>query len=442
MNVSIPSASWPTLSSTAALTPESFSQLRYGLFVHYGLYSLLASGEWVMNRQRIAPGDYRQLADRFTAEHFDADQVCDLAVSAGMRYVVFTTMHHDGFRLYDTGLSDFNSVRSACRRDLTAEMVAAARRRGLRIGLYHSLNNWMEQPDGVAALEQADARQVFIERTHQRVEELARRYNPVDIFWYDGWWPFNADGWQSQRMNQTIRNHQPHILFNGRNGLAGDFATPEGHLGAPDPWRSWEACITLNNSWGYHAGDHDWKSPQQVVDMLATVANQRGNLLLNVGPRGDGSIPQPSSDVLLAVGQWLRRCGQCVDNTDCFTVGLQERNGHRSDWSHHGPFTASGNNLYLLLRRWPGRQLVIAGLQARVLRAQMLAEQPCAVKLTQMDDKLTIDHLPELPPDPVCPVLHLECDRPPELYLTGGMRIPRVTHPPYDPCPSDLLRPL
>ncbi len=421
------------------LTPDAYASLRYGMFIHYGLYSLLGRGEWALNRERMDLADYRRLADQFTAAKFDAEALCDLAVRAGMRYVVFTTMHHDGFRLYKTELSDFNSLHAAAGRDLTGEMVAAARKRGLRIGLYHSLNNWMDQPDAVAALEDSAAYQIFIRRTHQRVAELLRSYGPIDVLWYDGWWPFNAQQWQSAAMNRMARAIEPGLLFNGRNGLPGDFATPEGHLGAPDPWRPWEACITLNNSWGFHQGDGDWKSPGQVVDMLAAVAADSGNLLLNVGPRGDGSIPPPTVDVLEAVGQWLGRCGECIFNTDRFTYGLRERKDHRGDWCHHGPMTARGETLYVLLRRWPGRELVLGGLQCQVLGAKLLGVKgESSLRLAQKSQRVVVSGLPENSPDPVCTVLALQCDRPPVMYLGGGMRVPRVDHPPYDPCPSDL----
>ena len=240
-----------------------FVQARYGMFIHFGVYSLLERAEWVLNREAIPMAEYKQLAARFTAEKFDADALCGLAVRAGMRYVVLTTMHHDGFRLYPTKLSDFCS-----KRDLVGEMVTAARKHGLRIGLYHSLNNQADQPDAVAALEDKQAYERFIANTFERFRELVTRYNPIDTLWYDGWWPFNAEGWRAEELNAMVRAIQPHILFNGRNGLPGDFATPEGHLGAPKPWRPWEACMTLNDSWGFHAGDHNWKKPGQIADML------------------------------------------------------------------------------------------------------------------------------------------------------------------------------
>jgi len=409
-----------------------FTQARYGMFVHYGLFSLLGRGEWALNRERIPIDEYRKLNDRFAADRFDAGAICDLAVRAGMRYIVFGTMHHDGFRLYDTKLSGFKS-----RRDLTDEMIEAARGRGLRIGLYHSLNNWTDQPDAVAALEDRNAYETFIRNTHERIRELVTRYKPIDVLWYDGWWPFNAEGWRATEMNAMVRAIQPHILFNGRNGLPGDFATPEQHLTAPHPWRPWEAAITLNNSWGFHEGDHEWKTPQQIVDMLATCATGRGNLLLNIGPRGEGSVPEASTRVLEAVGDWLKRCGECVFDTDLFTVDLREKGDHRADWNHHGPVTARGNSLYWLVRRWCGQTATLAGIQCRV-RAVTLLGKNQTLPFTQQDDVVMLTNLPPQPPDPVCPVIRFDCDRPPRLYLCGGMRTPRVAHPHYDPCPSDL----
>ncbi|MDW8344717.1 MAG: alpha-L-fucosidase [Verrucomicrobiae bacterium] len=411
-----------------------FVRARYGLFVHYGLYSLLGRGEWVRNREQIPADDYAALAHQFTAERFDADAIADLAVRAGMRYVCFTTMHHDGFRLYDTQLSNFKS-----RRDLTGEIVTACRRRGLRVALYHSLNNWHDQPDAVAALEDTSARDQFLANTFARLRELVTRYNPIDVMWYDGWWPFDATGWRATEMNAMIREIQPHILFNGRNGLPGDFATPEGHLTAPRPWRPWEACVTHNQSWGYHAGDHDWKRPTEIIDMLARCAAGRGNLLLNIGPRGDGSLPEASVKVLTAVGDWLRRGGaEAIFDTDLFQFDPHVRGEHRADWTHHGPLTAKGRNLYWLMRRWPGTECALAGLECRVQRITELCTGQ-VISFEQRNGRVQLRGLPAVAPDFLCPVLRLECDRPPVLYLTGGMRTPRVPHPHYDPVKPDLL---
>ncbi len=416
-----------------------FAEARYGMFIHYGLYSLLGRGEWVWNREEIPMAEYTALADRFTAQKFDADALCDLAVRAGMRYVVLTTMHHEGFRLYDTALSPFNTVKTAARRDLVAELVTAARKRGLRIGLYHSLNNWHDQPDQVAALEDKAAYAQCTENTFARLRELVTKFNPIDVLWYDGWWPFNAEGWQGERMNAMVSAIQPHILFNGRNALPGDFATPEGHMGAPHPWRPWEACMTLNHSWGFNGGDHEWKSPTQVVDLLASAAQGRGNLLLNIGPHGDGSVPEESVRVLETVGAWLKRCGgEAIYGTELFTYDAYVRGNHRGDWCSHGTFTVRENCLHLLVRRWPGSVLTFGGMQAKVKSVQVLGTSGRPVAFKQEGTRVTLSGLPDTPPDPLCPVLRIECDRAPALYQSGGLRIPKVPHPHYDPAPSDI----
>lgn len=415
-----------------------FAEARYGLFIHYGLYSLLARGEWVMNREQIPSGEYRKLADRFTCAKFDADAICDLAVRAGMRYVVLTTMHHDGFRLYDTALSDFSTKKTASGRDLVAELVAAARKRKLRIGLYHSLNDWTGKPDAVDALEDKKAYEPFIKNTFDRIRELVTKFNPIDMLWYDGWWPFNAAGWRAEEMNAMVRTIQPHILFNGRNGLPGDFATPEGHLSAPAPWRPWEACITMNNSWGFHRGDHAWKSASDVVAMLAAVSAGGGNLLLNIGPRGDGAVPAQSARVLETVGNWLRVHGECIFGTEPFTFNLREKGIHRGDWYPHGPITARGHALYLFVPRWVGEELTLVGLESRVKRALLVCMNQ-KLRFRQTGAKIVIRGLPKESPDPVCPVIRLDCDGPPSMYITGGMRIPKASHPHYDPCPSDMM---
>ncbi|MEX2606743.1 MAG: alpha-L-fucosidase [Kiritimatiellia bacterium] len=415
-----------------------FEDARYGMFVHYGLFSLLERGEWVMNRERLSRDEMRKLAGSFDPAAFDAEALCDLAVSAGMRYVVLTTMHHEGFRLYDTELSSFNS-KAVCGRDLVEEFVQAARRRGLKTGLYHSLNNWYDSPDGSDALEDPADYEVYIEKTHARLRELVTRFNPIDVLWYDGWWPFDAHGWKAEEMNAMVRKIQPHILVNGRNGLPGDFGTPEGHMSAPQPWRPWEACMTLNDHWGYHCGDRNWKTPAEVVQLLMTAAQDRGNLLLNIGPRGDGSVPTASVDILHQVGRWLEHCGEAVYDTDPYTFGLMDRAGHNADWSHHGPFSRKGNILYQFLRYWPGAECVIAGLQATVERVTLLgAGNGEDLPFAQREDKVVISGLPEHAPDGIGPVLRLVCDGEPVMELSGGMRIPTVPHPPYDPCPSDI----
>ena len=418
---------------------EWFKKARFGVFIHFGLFSMPGRAEWVMNREKIPPEEYAKLADEFNPTEFDADAVCTLAKNAGAKYVVFTTMHHDGFRLYDSELSDYNSVK-ACGRDLTSEMIEAARNNGLRIGLYHSLNNWFDQPDAVAALESKNDYEVFIKATHDRIEELTTKYNPIDIMWYDGWWPFDADGWKAEKMNKMVSAIQPHIIFNGRNGLPGDFGTPEGHITAPEKWRQWEACMTLNDHWGYHAGDHNWKPAYEVVDMLVKVANGNGNLLLNVGPRGNGSIPEETVRIFERVGKWMKMNSDSIFDTDIFNFGPFERSGSRSDWSSHGKFTASGDTLFF---RWKypteDDDIVICGMENKVLNVGTLRGDD-GISFSQNREKLVISGVSTLPPDKTdCGIVFaIKCDDSPSMYICGGMRTPKVRHPHYDPLPPDI----
>lgn len=418
------------------ITIDQFTNFRFGLFIHYGLYSQLERGEWAMNREKIAPKRLREVAEEFDPRHFDADALCRLALHAGMKYIVLTSMHHDGFRLYRSELSDFSS-HAMCGRDLCAEIIQAARRHGLAVGLYHSLNNWFERPDAVDALEDRDAYQTFLTNTHARVEELVRNYD-FDILWYDGWWPFDGEGWQGEVINAKCRAIRPGLLFNPRNGAKGDFATPEQHLSAPVPWRPWEGCMTLNDNWGYHRGDDNWKSPREVVTLLCKAAAGNGNLLLNIGPKGDGSVPEESVRILEEVGGWIESCGECLRDNSVFTYELEHRNGHTGDWSHHGPITVSGDNLYLVATSWPGNEWTLGGLEAEVLGAELLpGETP--VDFDKVADGVFRFHgLPTERPDPLAPVFRIRCDRKPVMYNCGGMRIPSVPHPPYDPMPSDV----
>lgn len=198
--------------------------------------------------------------------------------------------------------------------------------------------------------------------------------------------------------------------------------------------------MTLNDHWGYHGGDTQWKTPSAVVGLLAKAAMGKGNLLLNIGPRGDGSVPDESQRIVGAVGKWLQRCGECIYDTDKFTWGLMQRTGNESDWSNQGPFTRKGRSLYQLVRFWPGEKLTVAGLNTPVESVTLLGEsgeRPC--RFEYADGKVVVSGLPADPPDPVCSVMRFDCREVPVMYLTGGMRVPAVEHAPYDPVPSDML---
>ena len=402
-------------------------EARLGMFCHYGLYSLLGRGEWTMNREQIPPAEYEQLADRFTAEHFDAGKLADLAVLLGARYLIFTTKHHEGFCHWDSQLTEYTAVQRGPKRDLVREVVDACRQRGLRIALYYSLNDWHHQPDAVAALEDPAAYEDFIGYVQGQIRELMTNYGKIDVMWYDGWWPFDAAGWRAEEMNAMVRSLQPEILINNRNALPGDFATPEQHV-TPTPGRLWEANMTTNDNWAYHPHDHNWKRPEALIRHLLTSARSQGNFVLNVGPRGDGSIPEEYYEIFGRIGDWVRANGEAFFNTDFCQM----------DWVHHGAWTVRGNTAYLHVLAWPGEELVVCGLQCRAQSARFLVSGE-AINFRQVEGQLTLSGLPVEPPDPLDTVIALEMDGPPRQYQTGGMRVPNVPHCQYDPVDPDLL---
>lgn len=421
---------------------RDFASARLGLFIHFGLFSVLGRGEWALNKERIPVEEYRKLADRFTADAFDADDICRRAAAAGCRYACLTTMHHEGFCLYDSEVNPFCAPKTACGRDLVEEFVVACRKHNLRVHLYHSLNHWTTSPDGVDAIEDAGKRKAFVDFAHERLVELVTKFNPIECVWYDGWWPLDAEGWRAEEMNEKLAAIQPHVLFNGRNGLPGDLATPEGHMSAPHPYRPWEACMTHNNNWGYHVGDRWYKPDFEVLGLLCKAATGAGNLLINLGPDGTGRLPQPSIEMLETLGEWTAMHGEAIYETQPLSMTLQlRREGDRADFSHHGHYAAKGNTLYFTATQWTGRELTFAGLECEPISARLLHDgTPLDVRYEpKADGSVTIAGLPETPPHRLGGVIAIECDAPPSLYLTGGLRIPRGKHPRYDPVASDML---
>lgn len=413
-----------------------FQTARYGLFIHYGLYSMLGRGEWVMNKEQIPSDEYMQLADHFTAENFDLDALLARAKEWGMRYAVLTCKHHEGFCLYDSDLTDFTAPATACGRDLVAEFVEACRKHDLRIGLYHSLNDWTTSPNAVDALENPDeCYEPFMNYVHGQIREIMSNYGSIDVMWYDGWWPFGPDGWQAEKLNSMVRDLQPGILVNGRCGLPGDFETPENHISSSGGM--WEACMTLNDNWGYHAGDDNWKSPMEVTEMLRQAAAGDGNLLLNVGPKGDGAIPCETIDVLDDVGEWLKTNGEAIYDSDRFQLNPRERAGERADWTHHGKFSARGNNFYLHMRCWPGDHLVVSGVECDVEQVTRLDTQE-ELHFEQAGRKVTVQGLPPSKQLNVPVVIRFHTADTPCIYKCGGCRVPDVPHCRYDPVEPDL----
>jgi hypothetical protein len=247
-------------------------EARFGMFIHWGLYSVLGRHEWAMEEEGIPVAEYELLAKRFNPKPHAARAWAKLAKRAGMRYMVMTTKHHEGFCQFRTETTNYCAPRQAAGRDLVAEYVEAARAEGLRFGFYFSLMDW-HHPDGARCATDPEARHRFVDYAHAQIHELTTNYGKVDVLWYDVAWPLDAAGWESEKMNQMVFQLQPDIIVNNRNKLEGDFQTPEQRIAASD--KAWEACMTMNDSWGYQRADDDWKSPKTVVRNLITCARRR-----------------------------------------------------------------------------------------------------------------------------------------------------------------------
>jgi alpha-L-fucosidase len=372
---------------------------RFGMFIHWGLYSVVGRHEWVMEDEAIPVAEYEQLAKRFTPKPNAARAWAKLARQAGQKYMVMTTKHHEGFCLFDTKLTNYCAPKQACGRDLVREFVDAARGEGMRVGFYYSLMDW-HHPDGARCATDEAARRRFVDYIHGQVRELCSNYGKLDVLWYDVNWPLKPEGWESAKMNKMVRELQPDIIINNRSGLPEDFATPEQRIQAAD--RAWEACMTMNDSWGYQRADDDWKSPKAVVRNLITCAHGGGNYLLNIGPKPDGSIPEESVDIMTQVGKWMDRNGSSIYTADKCSVGR----------SNYASFTRKGNTLYMHVHFWPGDYVAISGLQSKVKSAKLLATGK-NVEFSQEQFRTRFTGLPQAAPDKPVTTIAIECESEP-----------------------------
>jgi alpha-L-fucosidase len=297
-----PSASTAHQADTRAQRMAWWHQAKFGMFIHWGLYSVIGQHEWAKEIEGVPIPQYELLAKHFTPKPNAARDWAKLAKQAGQKYMVMTTKHHEGFCHWDTKLTDYCAPQQGPGRDLVREFVDAARAEGLRVGFYYSLMDW-HHPDGATCKTDPAARRRFVDYTHGLIRELLTNYGKIDVLWYDVDWPLSATEWESDRMNQMVFELQPEIIVNNRNGLDGDFSTPEQEIRAAQSGRAWETCMTLNDSWGFNRFDDAWKTPKTIVANLATCARGGGNYLLNIGPKPDGSIPEESVTCLEAVGK-------------------------------------------------------------------------------------------------------------------------------------------
>jgi alpha-L-fucosidase len=383
---------------------EWFAQSRFGMFIHWGLYSVLGRGEWVFNRERWQMKDYAKLADSFTAECYDPTAWAALARDAGMRYAVLTSKHHEGFCLWDSKTCAFNATRSAARRDLVGPYLDAFRNAGIKVGLYYSLGDWFNS-DWARGFEGDEAAyHRFMDYSKSLLTELCSQYGKIDLLWYDLPQCYSAMHWQTVDLNHHIRNLQPDIIINNRAYTSEDFSTPEQHIKAAPAGRLWESCMTLNDHWGYCPYDLDYIPARQIALNLATVAAGGGNLLLNVGPDPNGDIPKPAQQILRSVGKWLNRNGASIyDASD----------RHGLSFNAWGPVTARDKTLYLHLRTYWGNELIVGGLTPNVLVARILGTNN-DLEVKRVENQTILSGLPAHSPDELVTVIELQLDNLPD----------------------------
>ncbi|GMV92498.1 MAG: alpha-L-fucosidase [Candidatus Hydrogenedentota bacterium] len=380
-----------------------FHEARFGMFIHWGLYSLLGRGEWVMLEERIPTVEYAKLAGEFAPKKFDAHAWADLAVQAGAKYAVLTTRHHDGFCLYDSEVSDFTSVKTAAKRDFVAEYVDAFRRAGLKIGFYYSLLDW-RFPGYWNPRKHKECADAMVEQYHAQVRELMSNYGRIDVLWYDGHW---IDGvknlgrfWRAREINAWVCEKQPHILINNRSGVDEDLDTPEQHVTASKPGRGWESCMTIGDScgWGYIRNNPNMKSETQLLQHLVTAAAGEGNFLVNVGPKPDGTIRKSERRRMRAIGKWLRGNGEAIYGSQRCAL----KNGMLGLW------TAKGKTAYLCVFRWPGREAVVPLVGTKVRSATLLNTGEPVEHRIEENGRLVLSGLPKKPPHLSVSVIKVE----------------------------------
>lgn len=404
----------PYQENTRSRRLQWWREAKFGMFVHWGLYSSIGHQEWVMESEGIPIPQYEKLAAHWKPKPNAAREWARLAKRAGQRYIVLTTKHHEGFCLWDSRLTSYNAAQQGPGRDLVREFVEAARAEGLRVGFYYSLMDW-HHPDGERCATDAAARERFVAYTHGLLRELLTNYGRIDILWYDVDKPLTPEQWRADEMNRMVFDLQPEIVVNNRNGLPGDFSTPEHKIQADN--RAWESCETMNLGWGWQRNDTEWKTPKRLLNDLATCAQQGGNYLLNIGPEPDGTVPAESVKALETVGRWLETNGRSIYGTD---------GGASLSFGNYDNFTRKGNTLYIHVYFWPAPTqaaawldfykpetvVAVGGLNAKVLSAKILKTGQ-TIPFTQTETTLRLTGLPATAPDDPITVLEVECDRPP-----------------------------
>lgn len=381
-------------------------EARFGMFIHYGLFSQVGRNEWVMACENVPPQEYEKLADTFSPKEGCCREWAKLAKEAGCKYMVLTTRHHEGFSLWDSKVNPYNSVNYGPHRDIVREFVDACREFDLKIGFYSTCMEWHHPDSGICAYD-TEARRRYTQYLKDINTELLTQYGKIDILWYDVPSPMESwEGWDSLERNQFLRSLQPDIIINDRSRLDEDFGTPEEHITPSE--HDWEACMTFNGiSWGYVDSDQALPysyTPQRIVAMLQTCCERGGNLLLNVGPKPDGSVPYEVIDPLKKVGEWLKVNGEAVYGM------LNKTYGNEYQLNGVSRPSSKGNTIYMWNKIWApyNGKMVLSGLFDTPEKISFIDGTP--IKFEKKGDRIFLYDLPEKNPDPILniPLIKLE----------------------------------
>lgn len=429
-----------------ALPPEQvqwFTEARFGIFIHWGVYAVAGRHEWLKNRERLTTGQYQTYIDHFEADRYDPARWARAVRQAGARYMVVTSKHHDGFCLWDSKLTDYTAMNSAAGRDLLRPLLDAFRNEGLRVGLYHSLIDWHHPEFPVDSLhpqrddeafrlaEQGRDIRKYAAYLHGQVGELLGDYGKIDILWFDFSYPKwnhgyawsrgkGREDWQAEALLAAARELQPHILMNNRADLPADFVTPEQQQpmtpltegGQPVVW---ESCVTMSTSgsWTY-SPDEQYLGGEDLVKLLIDVVSKGGNLLLNIAPDARGQLPAPVLDRLSDIGRWMDLHGSGIHG--CGPSALTPAADCR--------YTSKPGRLYVHVLSWPLGFLHLPDLAGKVAFARFLHDHSQVlyqeIDASRTDDPEHVDNivpsvlpgtlslkLPRTRPDVLVPVVEL-----------------------------------
>lgn len=410
------------------LLPEDLKwwrDARIGMFIHWGLYSILGRGEWVRFNEKIPKEEYEGLADEFIPQDFSMEEWTDLAKEFGAKYMVMVTRHHDGFALWDSPASyeGFTSFNRGAKRDFVKEYVEAARKAGMRVGLYYSPMDWRFpgyfDPEGLP-----ENAKLMKDQCYGQVEELCSRYGPIDILWYDGGWlahkgsdTSSAWFWEPVKLNKIVRSYNPKTLLNPRSGYEGDFYCDEGSHEItgkilPVPWEK-NMCVCSGCSWGWMAddpvSDFDW-----LIRMMVNVVCRDGNWLVNVGPDRNGKLSEEVKNRMREVGAWLREYGDAVYGT---------RGGPVEPLDHVYGTTSKGNHIYLHVldvKECSGKQIPLTGYEIRTVTT--FHGRPVPFSRTDEGFSVNLEGFDGKQPDTILTITldrEVETPQTAEVYFTG-----------------------